>query len=360
MGMLELSESQSMKFSDIVGQLEAHPGRDCSNPLACDVGSDPEIVGLASIEAAPASTLSYIEGDKFASWVAKTTASALILPDDSALQARASARKIAWVADREPRLLFARAIALFYQPFRPAAGIHPTAVVDSDCHLGRNVSIGAGAVVQAGVTIGDDACLHPNVTVYPGVAIGARATLHANCTIGERSQIGSDCTIHCGAVIGSEGFGFVPTPTGWVKMEQSGYVVLEAGVEVGANSTIDRPAVGITHIGANTKIDNLVHIGHGCTVGKNCAFAAQVGLAGGVVVEEGVLLAGQVGVANQARIGKGAVVMAQSGVINRVGAGAVVFGSPALPRALQIRAHAAYQRLPEIYRWFRQQRRPRE
>ena len=149
----------------------------------------------------------------------------------------------------------------------------------------------------------------------------------------------------------------MPTPTGWIKMEQSGHVVLEAGVEVGCNSTVDRPAVGITRIGANTKLDNLVHVGHGCTIGKNCALAAQVGLAGGVVVEDGVLLGGQVGVANQIHIGKGAIAMAQSGIIGPVAPGSVVFGPPALPRALQFRAYAIYQRLPELYRWFQQQRR---
>lgn len=341
-----------MKFSDIVRRLEADSRGD---RLVCDIGSDPEIAGLAPVEAAPTGTLSYIEGGAFAPWVGQTTASALVLPDDPKLQARAGDRNIAWVAHGEPRLLFARAIALFYQPFRPAPGIHPTASIDPDSRLGRNVSIGAGAVVGAGVAIGDETCLHPQVTVYPGATVGARVTLHANCAIGERSQIGDDCTIHCGAVIGSEGFGFVPTASGWVKMEQSGHVILEAGVEVGCNSTIDRPAVGVTRIGANTKLDNLVHIGHGCTVGKNCAFAAQVGLAGGIVVGDGVLLGGQVGIANRVRVGDGAIALAQAGIISPVAPGEVVFGTPALPRRLQFRIQAISRRLPELYRWFRQQ-----
>jgi len=339
-----------MKFSAIVRHLEERVGRD---RLTFDLQADPEITAVAPIETAPAGTLGYIEGVKFASWVTKTTASALVLPAVSQLQAQASERQIAWVATREPRVLFARAIALFYQPFRPEPGIHPSATVDSTAKLGTNVSIGAGVVIYAGAEIGDGACVLANATIYPQARIGARTVLHANVTIAERSQIGPDCIIHSGAVVGSEGFGFVPTATGWVKMEQSGYVILEAGVEVGCNSTIDRPAVGVTRIGANTKIDNLVQIGHGCTIGKNCALAAQVGLAGGVTVGDGVLLGGQVGIANQVHIGDGAAAMAQSGIARDVQPGEVVGGTPAIQRTHQLRAHSVYQRLPEIYRWLR-------
>ena len=159
-----LGAIDAMKFSTIVRTLEERSG---SNRLACDISTNPEISGLAPIETATGGTLSYVEGGKFAAWVAKTTASALVLPTDPNLQAQASARNIAWVADREPRLLFARAIALFYQPFRPAPGIHPTASIAPDSRLGRNVSIGAGVAIQAGVEIGDETCLHPNVTIYP-------------------------------------------------------------------------------------------------------------------------------------------------------------------------------------------------
>jgi len=132
------------------------------------------------------------------------------------------------------------------------------------------------------------------------VHIGDRTILHANCTIHERVQIGNDCVIHSGAVIGAEGFGFVPVPEGWFKMEQSGIVVLEDGVEIGCNSTVDRPAVGETRIGSQTKIDNLVHIAHNCQIGQACALAGQVGMAGGVKLGNRVILAGQVGIANQA------------------------------------------------------------
>jgi UDP-3-O-[3-hydroxymyristoyl] glucosamine N-acyltransferase len=155
-------------------------------------------------------------------------------------------------------------------------------------------------------------------------------------------------------VIASEGFGFVPTASGWRKMPQTGRVVLEDGVEVGCGSTIDRPAVGETRIGAGTKIDNLVHVGHGVITGRGCALAAQVGIAGGAVLGDGVILAGQVGVANRARIGDRAIASSKSGIHGEVAAGEVVSGYPAIPNRLWLRCSAAFSKLPEMTRTLRQ------
>ncbi|HEY9691109.1 MAG TPA: UDP-3-O-(3-hydroxymyristoyl)glucosamine N-acyltransferase [Oculatellaceae cyanobacterium] len=338
-----------MKFSEIVQKLDSVAG----NSLISQPDINPDISGVAPIDTAKEGTLSYIEGGKFASQVGKTSASALILPKDEALQAQASERGIAWVVASDPRLLFARAIALFYQPFHPNPEIHPTAVIHPTAEIGNDVYIGAHVVIQAGVKIGNFVCIHPNVVIYPDVQIGDRTILHANCTIHERTQIGTGCVIHSGAVIGAEGFGFVPTPQGWFKMEQSGYTVLEDGVEVGCNSTIDRPAVGDTRVGRNTKIDNLVHIGHGCQIGQNCALAGQVGMAGGVKVGNQVLLAGQVGIANQAYIGDGAIATAKAGIHNDIEPGAIVTGVPAIPHKVFVKAAAIYSRLPEMYQTLR-------
>ncbi len=340
-----------MKFSEIVQKLG---NAATCNSLTSNKDADPEITGLAAVDQASPGTLSYIEGGKFAAQVRNTGASALILPQDEALQAQAQERAIAWIATSQPRLLFAQAITLFYQPFRPAPEIHPTAVIHPSAHLGNDLYIGAHVVIQAGVKIGDGVCMHPNVVIYPDAQIGDRTVLHANCTIHERTRVGADCVIHSGAVIGAEGFGFVPTPSGWFKMEQSGYTVLEDGVEVGCNSTIDRPAVGETRIGKNTKLDNLVHIGHGCQVGANCAMAAHVGLAGGVKVGNQVILAGQVGVANQAKVGDGAIASAKAGIHNDIEPGAFVSGYPAIPHKLWLKAATIYNRLPEMYQSLKQ------
>ncbi len=340
-----------MQFNELVEKLSPFVK---ASSLTAQPDCNPDIQGVAAVDEAKANQLSYIEGSKFASMVTKTAASALILPLDESLQLQAQEKGIAWLATADPRLLFAQAIRLFYQPFQPAPSIHPTAVIDPSATIGQDVYIGPHVVIQAGVTVGNQACIHPNVVIYPGVTIGDRCTLHANCTIHERVQMGKDCVIHSGAVIGAEGFGFVPTAEGWLKMEQSGYVVLENGVEIGCNSTIDRPAVGETRIGKNTKLDNLVHIAHGCQVGQNCAMAAQVGLAGGVQIGNRVILAGQVGVANQAKIGDGAIASAQTGIHNDVAPGEIVSSSPAVPHKIYLKASAIYKKLPEIYQTVKQ------
>lgn len=335
-----------MKLSKIISQLGQAVK---AESLTIQPDQDLEITGVAAIDEAKSGTLSYVEGTKFASWIDSTGASALILPEDEKLQNQATARGIAWLTTTEPRLLFAKAIALFYQPYHPSAEIHPTAVIHPTAHIGNGVYIGPHVVISQGVEIGNLSVIHPNVVIYPEVKIGDRTTLHANCTIHERSLIGADCVIHSGAVIGAEGFGFVPTRTGWLKMEQSGYTVLEDGVEVGCNTAIDRPAVGETRIGKNTKIDNLVQIGHGSKIGAGCAIAGQAGMAGGVKVGNGVILAGQVGIANQVKIGDRAIASAQSGIHKDVASGEIVSGTPAVPHKIYLKASAIYSRLPEIY-----------
>ena len=179
-----------MKFSEILSQF----GETATNhSLTSNPDHDPEITGVAAIDEAITGTLSYIEGAKFGSFVSKTNASALILPQDEKLQLVAQERGIVWIATPDPRLLFAKAIALFYQPYRPIPEIHPTAVIHSSAKVGSDVYIGPHVVIQQGVEIGNDAIIHPNVVIYPDAKIGDRTTLHANCTIHERTRIGADC-----------------------------------------------------------------------------------------------------------------------------------------------------------------------
>ena len=340
-----------MQFQEIITKLGKLAK---NNSLERDRSLNPEIKGLMAIDKATAGTLSYVEGGKFTAQIATTKADALILPADETLQSQATSRNIAWIATPQPRLLFAKTIALYYKPFKPSPSIHPSAVIDSTTTTGQNVYIGANVVIYPNVTIGDRVTIHPNVVIYPNVTIDSDTILHANCTIHERTQIGSGCVIHSGAAIGSEGFGFVPTATGWYKMEQSGYTVLEDGVEIGCNSAVDRPAVGETRIGRNTKLDNLVQIGHGCQIGRNCAMASQVGLAGGAIIGNGVMLGGQVGVANQVTVGDRVIATGQTGITGNVASGEMVSGMPHIPSKLYRKLFVMYKRLPEMYQMYKQ------
>lgn len=347
-----------MKFSELVKCFESDWLQDCS--LNHNPDRNPDLVGVAAVEAAPMGTVSYIEGEKFAKFVQTTAASALILPPDTALQQQADDRALAWLSTPNPRLLFAAAIAQFYQPYQLAPQIHPTAVIDPTVELGQDVAIGAHVVIERGVKIGDRVCIFPNVVIYPECEIGAGTVLHANCTIEERSILGQNCVIHSGAVIGGEGFGFVPTEQGWYKMHQSGRVMLGDGVEIGCNSTVDRPSVGETRIGNGTKIDNLVQIAHQCQVGNHVVMSSQVGLSGQVTVGDFAILAGQVGVANQVKIGSGAIATAQSGLHKDVPPKGIVSGTPAIDNKLWRRVAAATNRLPEMWQTLRQFKKAQE
>ena len=336
-----------MNFEELVAELSLEVTQ---TSLSHNPALNPQIIGVEAVNQAQAGQLSFIELAGLSDWAAKTQASALILPKDAALQQMAEARNIAWIATDQPRLLFAQALTLFYRPWQPEPSIHPAALIESSVRLGENVYIGANAVLQRGVVLGSGVCIHPGVVIYPDAQIGDRTVLHANCVIHERSVIGQDCVIHSGAVIGSEGFGFVPTATGWYKMQQSGHTVLEDEVEVGCNASIDRPAVGCTRVGRGTKIDNAVQVGHGCQIGQNCILVSQVGLAGAVELGDRVILAGQCGVSDKIKIGTGAIVTGKSGVFQDVATGETVSGTPAIPNKLWLRTSLLIRRLPELFR----------
>jgi UDP-3-O-[3-hydroxymyristoyl] glucosamine N-acyltransferase len=338
---------RSMNFKELVQHLAI---AEVQTSLNQTPSLNPTVTGVAAIAQAQSGMLSFIESSSVAHWLATTQASVVILPQQpESLRADALQREIAWIVTEQPRLLFAQVLALFYQPWQPEATIHPTAIIDPTVVLGAGVAVGAHVTIQAGCTIGDGVCIHPNGVIYPGVQIGDRTLLHANCVIHERSVIGQDCVIHSGAVIGAEGFGFVPTATGWFKMPQSGYVVLEDHVEVGCNSTIDRPSVGETRIGKGTKIDNLVQIAHGCQIGQHCVLVSQVGLAGAVQLGDRVVIAGQSGVVEKVKIGSGAVVTAKTAVFQDVAEGQTVSGIPAMPNKLWLRTTVLIRRLPALF-----------
>ena len=337
-----------MRFSTLLQRLSGVEGQPQHQ------GTDPELSGAAALHQAGDGQLSFLEpGNALIKALESTGASALLLPLDPDVQQRASERGIAWVALKDPRLGFAEALEALHPPQVLPPGIHPSAVVDPAANLGEGVHVGARAVIAADVQVGAGSVVHPGVVIYSDVVIAEGCELHANAVLHPGSRLGRGCVVHSTAVVGSEGFGFVPTASGWRKMPQTGQVVLEDGVEVGCGSTIDRPSVGETRIGAGTKIDNLVQVGHGVVTGRGCAMASQVGIAGGARLGDGVILAGQVGVANRAVIGDRAIASSKSGIHGEVAAGEVVSGSPAIPNRLWLRCSAAFNKLPEMARTLR-------
>jgi UDP-3-O-[3-hydroxymyristoyl] glucosamine N-acyltransferase len=302
-----------------------------------------DIQGVAGIEDAGPGDLTFFANPKYAPELRTTKASAVILADD------AEAAPCAMLRAQHPYLAFARAVGLFEDPWRPAPGVHELACVAEGVLLGADVSIGPFAVVEEGASIGARTIVHPHVTIGRHTVIGEDCILHARVSIRERLRVGHRVILQDGAVVGSDGFGFARRADGTHhKIPQAGGIVIEDDVEIGANTTIDRPAVGETRIGAGTKIDNLVQIAHGVTIGKNVLLAAQVGVAGSVTIEDDVTLAGQVGVAGHITLGRGVVATAQTGIPNSVAPGAFVSGYPAIPNREWLRASALVRRLPEL------------
>ncbi len=250
----------------------------------------------------------------------------------------------------EPYGAFIRLLELFHEPYAPPVGIDPTARIAPTARIGARASIGAFAVIGEEVAIGDDARIDAHVMIYPRVMVGDRFTAFAGVVVRERVTIGHDVKLQPGVVIGGDGFGYLPDGRGGVRpIPQTGTVILEDGVEVGANTTIDRAAVGATRIRRGAKIDNLVQIGHGCDVGESALLAAQVGLAGSTQIGAGAQLGGQVGAAGHLTIGAGARVGAKSGVSNDVPAGATVAsGIPAFDIRTYRRLIAVLRSLPEV------------
>jgi UDP-3-O-[3-hydroxymyristoyl] glucosamine N-acyltransferase len=248
-----------------------------------------------------------------------------------------------------PYLAFAHALELFHAPVVPEIGVHPTAVVASDAQLGHGVSIGPYVVIAGGCRLGRGAILHPHVVLYPGVTAGDDVILHAGVVVRELCELGNRVIVQNGAIIGSDGFGFAPVGDGtYYKIRQTGRVVIEDDVEIGANTTVDRAAVGETRIRRGAKLDNLVQIGHGSLVGEHTVLAAQVGLAGSTRLGRNVQAGGQAGFAGHQEVGDNAVITAQSGVHGEIPPGAVLSGSPGFDNAVWRRAVIAFQRLPEL------------
>jgi UDP-3-O-[3-hydroxymyristoyl] glucosamine N-acyltransferase len=314
-------------------------------------GADPIITGVAGIREAAPGDLTFLASRRYRKDLDSCQASAVLIDEDQPTS-------LPGIRTRNPALAFMLVLRRFAeaQQRRHEIGIHPTAVVDEEAHLGHNVSIGAHVVIEAGVEIGDGSIILPGTVILQDCRIGRDCLLHANVTLYERTELGNRVILQSGAVLGSDGFGFVKEGEIIHKVPHIGRVVVEDDVEIGANSCIDRATTGTTRIGRNTKIDNLVQVGHNVTVGQRGMLCAQVGLSGSTEVGDRVTLAGQVGVVGHVRIGDDSVVAAQGGVSKSVPDGEVWSDSPALPHKEALRKQAATVRLPEVFDELRQLR----
>ena len=323
--------------------------------LECPVEGDAaiEIRRVAKIEDAGPGDLTFLANPKYASKLASTRASAVIMNGDGAASAHAAA-PCAVIRSASPYLTFARAAQVLSPDAKPAAGAHPLASIAADAKVDPTATIGAFAVIGSGTVVGARTVVHPHVVIGDGTVIGPDCVLHAHVSIRERCTIGARVILQNGAVVGSDGYGFAPRPDGThEKIPQTAPVVIEDDVEIGANTTIDRPAVGETRIKSGTKIDNLVQIAHGVVLGRNVLLAAQVGIAGSTVIGDSVQFGGQVGVGGHLAIGDRVKAVGQTGITNSVDADAFISGYPAIANSEWRRSSVVFRKLPEMRKQLR-------
>jgi UDP-3-O-[3-hydroxymyristoyl] glucosamine N-acyltransferase len=248
----------------------------------------------------------------------------------------------------EPYLALAVILGLFQEDLSPTPEMSERSHLGSDVVLGEAVSVGPFAVVEDGVELGDRVVIGAGCVVGSGCRIGADSVLMPRVVLYPRTEIGSNCLIHAGVVLGSDGFGFATSQGHHHKVPQLGRVVIEDDVELGANTTVDRGTLGETVIGAGSKLDNLVMIAHGVTIGEGCLMAAQSGIAGSTRVGSRVTFAGQSGAAGHLKIADGTIVAAKTAVLGDIDDGAFVAGTPAVDHRAWKRSQVLIKRLPEL------------
>jgi UDP-3-O-[3-hydroxymyristoyl] glucosamine N-acyltransferase len=322
-----------------------------ADALGCRLQGDPdlEITGVAGMEHAGPQQLTFLANPKYAPKVRHTRAAAILVSE------AARGIEIPSLISENPYLDFARALALFYQPPRPAPGVHPLASIAPTAIVGENCSIGPFAVVGERVRIGRNAILHPHVVIYEGAEIGDDFLAHSHAAVREFCRIGDRVILQNSVVVGGDGFGFARRADGsQYKIVQSGPTVIEDDVEIQSLTSVDRATVGETRVKRGAKIDSLVQIGHACVVGEDNIICAQTGLAGSTVLEKNVVLAGQVGSSGHLTVHEGAVVYAQSGIGGDVEAGARISGSPAFAANEWLRSVTTFPKLPDLLKTVRE------
>jgi UDP-3-O-[3-hydroxymyristoyl] glucosamine N-acyltransferase len=313
--------------------------------------NDIEITGAAALDNATEGHVTFLANPRYTPRVNTTRASAIYASEEAQFE-----RQISILRAKDPYLAYTRALRIFHPEPEFESFIHPTAVIDPSAQLAADqVAIGAHSVIGRNVQIGPGVTIHPNVTIYDDVMIGSGSVIHSGVALRERTVIGKGVIIHNNSVIGCDGFGYAKDEQRhWLKIPQAGRVVIEDDVEIGSGTTIDRASVGESRIGRGSKIDNLVQIGHSCTVAEDSLLCAQVGLAGSSHIGSRVILAGQAGVAGHLTIGDDVVLTAKSATSHDIPAGKVISGIPAFDNRDWLRSTAAFRRLGEIQRKVRE------
>jgi len=305
--------------------------------------SEVEIESAAPIDRAQTGQISFVANKKYAKYLETTAASAVVLSVDSDF------KRIPALLHKDPYYAFALILDALYPETSPVIkGVDSTAVISEAANIGSGTSVGALSYIGEGASIGENCIIFPKVYIGRKVKLGSGCKIFPGVIILDDTQIGDNVTIHSGTVIGSDGFGYARHELGIKKVKQVGWVELGNDVEIGANVTIDRGALGPTKIGNSVKIDNLVQIAHNVEIGDFSIIVSQVGISGSTKLGKGVILAGQVGVVGHLELGDGVQVGAQSGVSRSVEAGKTVFGSPARNFMKATRIEASIARLPEL------------
>ena len=303
---------------------------------------DLEIARAAGLDIAGPDDITFLANPKYTPQIAETKAAAIFLNENVAI----GRTDIAILRAKDAYLAYTRAMRLFFQGPALEPFVHPSAVIDETAWVAADVEIHANAVIGARCTIASGVRIMPNVTIYAGVSIGENTAIHSNVSIRENCEIGRNCIIHNNSTIGSDGFGYAKDEEKhWIKIPQTGRVVLEDDVEIGANTAIDRASVGETRIKRGAKIDNLVQIGHSCTVDEDALICSQTGLAGSSFIGKRVILTGQVGIAGHLKVGDDAVMTAKSATSHDVEPGKIMSGVPAFDNRDWLRSTAAFRKL---------------
>jgi UDP-3-O-[3-hydroxymyristoyl] glucosamine N-acyltransferase len=327
--------------------------RELAEKIGAEIRGDGDTVieSAAPLESAGEKQVSFLSNPAYAKYVNTTRASALVVSPDVEVEGKNL------IIGKNPYLLFSQIIDILYPPEEDEEWrIHSAAHVSEQAQISGPVDISPGAVIEDEVFVAEGTVIGPNVFVGKQTTIGKNCRIGPNVSIMHGCRIGDNVTIHAGTVIGSDGFGFAPTEPGaeYKKIRQVGWVEIGDNVEIGANVTIDRGAIGPTVIENGVKIDNLVMIAHNVRIGKNSIIVAQVGISGSTKVGKSVILAGQVGLVGHIEIGDGAVVGAQSGVSKSLEAGKTYFGYPAREIMETKRIEASLRKLPEMAKKIRE------